>query len=72
MVGACNTHGETRNHTKFGLGRDHSEYIGVDGRIIFKWSLGKIGFRDVDRINLVRNRDRWRAILNTAIKLRVP
>lgn len=59
-------------HSKFGLGRDDSEDIGVDGRIIFKWSLGKIGLGDVDRINLVRNRDRWLAILNTAIKLRFP
>jgi hypothetical protein len=35
-----------RNNTLFSLenlkGRDHSEDLGVDGRIIFEWFLGKM------------------------------
>jgi hypothetical protein len=34
-------------HTKFWFvnlkGRDHSEDLGVDGKIILEWILGKIG-----------------------------
>jgi hypothetical protein len=34
--------------------------------------LGKIGFGDVDWINLAQDRDRWWAVLNTVKNLRVP
>jgi hypothetical protein len=41
---------------------DHSEDRGVDGRIILKWILEKWG---MDWIDLVLDRDRWRAVVNT-------
>jgi hypothetical protein len=45
MGGACSAHGETRNAHRILLqsvkGRDHSKDLGVDGRIILKWILGK-------------------------------
>jgi hypothetical protein len=34
--------------------------------------LGEIGFGDVDWIHLAQDRDRWRALLNMVINLRVP
>jgi hypothetical protein len=34
--------------------------------------LREIGFGDVDWIHLTRDRDRWRAIVNTVMSLRVP
>jgi hypothetical protein len=34
--------------------------------------LREIGFGDVDWIDLAQDRDRWRAILNTVMNLRVP
>jgi hypothetical protein len=34
--------------------------------------LGKIGFGYVDWIHLAQDRDRWRALVNTAMNLRVP
>jgi hypothetical protein len=37
-----------------------------------KMDLREIWFGDVDRIHLARDRDRWRAIVNTVMSLRVP
>jgi hypothetical protein len=34
--------------------------------------LREIGFGDVDWINLAQDRDRWRAVVNTVMDLRVP
>jgi hypothetical protein len=37
-----------------------------------KMNLGEIGFGDVDWIHLAQDRDRWRAVVNTVMNLRVP
>jgi hypothetical protein len=37
-----------------------------------KMGLREIGFGDVDWIHLAQYRDRWRALVNTVMKLRVP
>jgi hypothetical protein len=42
---------------------------GIDGRIILRWIFRKWG---MDRIDLAQDRDRWRALVNEAMKLRVP
>jgi hypothetical protein len=34
--------------------------------------LREIGFGDVDRIHLAQDMDRWRALVNTVMNLRVP
>jgi hypothetical protein len=39
---------------------------------ILKMDLWEIGFRDVDWIHLAQDRDRWRALENTVMTLRVP
>jgi hypothetical protein len=44
---------------------------GVDGRIILKWIVEKWD-GDMDWINLAQDRDRWLALLNTVMNLRVP
>jgi hypothetical protein len=37
-----------------------------------KMDLREIGFGDVDWINLTQDMDRWRAVVNTVMNLRVP
>jgi hypothetical protein len=34
--------------------------------------LGEVGWGDVDWIGLAKDRNRWRALVNSVLKLRVP
>ena len=52
-------------------GKKHLEEPGVDGRIILKWIFRKWD-GDMDWINLAQNRNRWRALVNAVMNLRVP
>jgi len=51
--------------------RDHSEGPAVDGRILFKWVV-KNWVGGMDWIYLAQDRDRWRALMNAVMNLRVP
>ena len=44
---------------------------GIDGRIILKWLLEKWD-GDTYWIDLAEDRDRWRAVVNAVMNLRVP
>jgi hypothetical protein len=44
---------------------------GVDGRIILKW-ISKRWVGGMDWIELAQDRDRWQALVNAVINLRVP
>jgi len=66
--------GERGGYTDFWWGNlsewDHSEDPCIDGQIILRWI-----FRKWDGgygLYLVQDRDRWRAVVNAVIKLRVP
>jgi hypothetical protein len=50
---------------------DHLKDPGVDGRIILKWTCERLD-GGMDWINLAQDRDRWRALVNAVMKLRVP
>jgi hypothetical protein len=50
--------------------RDHSEDRSVDGRMGSEWTLGKFG-GGVKWIRVAQDRDRWRALVNAVMKLRV-
>jgi hypothetical protein len=67
--------GRGQVHTGFWWGnireRDHLEGAAVDGRIILKWILENWD-GGMDWIDLVQDRDRWRALVNAVMNCRVP
>jgi hypothetical protein len=44
---------------------------GVDGRMGLEWTLGRLVGGGVEWIHLAQDRDRWRAVVNAVMKLRV-
>jgi hypothetical protein len=50
---------------------DHVGDPGADGRIILKWIFKKWD-GGMDWIELVQDRDRWRAVVNAVMNIRVP
>jgi hypothetical protein len=62
-------------HTVFWWGdlteRYHLVDLGVDVRMILKWAFRK-GDRGMDWIDLARDRNRWRALVNAVMNIRVP
>jgi hypothetical protein len=67
---ACGTHGERSERWESPKERDHSEDKGVVGRMGSEWILGD-WWRCVDWIRLAQDRDRWRAVVNAVMTLRV-
>jgi hypothetical protein len=52
--------------------RDHLGDPSVDGRIILRWIFQEVGCGGMERIELAQERDRWRALVNAVMNLRVP
>jgi hypothetical protein len=65
--GACGTHGRERKVYKFWWGspneRDHLKDQDVDGRMESEWILGRL-VGGVEWIQLTKDWDRWRALVN--------
>jgi hypothetical protein len=53
-------------------GRDHLEDPGVGGRIILRWICRKLGCEGMDWNKLAQDRNRWRALVNAVMNVRVP
>jgi len=68
--------GRGEANTGFWLGnlreRDHLGDPGVNGRIILRWIFRKWVVGGMDWIELTQDRDRWRALANAIMNLRVP
>jgi hypothetical protein len=59
-------------HTEFWWGdlrgRDHLQDLRVDS----KMNVHAVGWGDIDWVDLAQDEDRWRAVVNTVMNLRVP
>jgi hypothetical protein len=55
------------NETVLQLGRPRHRW--VDN---IRMDLGEVGWGDVDWIDLAKDRNRWRAVVNSVLNLRVP
>jgi len=71
MGGSCSTYGRQESCTQ-GLWRnlrerDHLEDLGVDRRM----RVQEVGERGMDWTDLAQVRDRWRALMNGVMNLRV-
>jgi hypothetical protein len=76
MGGTCSTNEEKRNAYRLLVGKPEGRRpLGSTRR---KWldnirmDLVEVGWGDVDRIGLAQGRDRWRALANSVLNLRVP
>jgi len=53
-------------------GKNHWGDPAIDGRVILRWILRKCDVGGMDWIELANYRDKWRALVNVAMNLRVP
>jgi hypothetical protein len=53
-------------------GRDHSEDVRVDVRIILEWILEKYGAKLWNGLFLAQDRNQWRILVNKVMNFRVP
>jgi hypothetical protein len=76
MGGPCSTNGEKRNAYRLLVGKPEGKK--PLGRARHRWvdnirmDLGEVVWGDVDWIGLAKDRNRWRAVVNSVLNLRVP
>jgi hypothetical protein len=76
MDGTCSTNGGKRNVYRLLVGKPEGRR--PMGRPRRRWvdnvrmELVEVGWGDVDWIGLAQDRDRWRALVNSVLNLRVP
>jgi hypothetical protein len=76
MSRPCSTNGEKRNSYRiFMVKSEGKRPPGKPGR---RWvdnirmDFGEVGWGDLDWIGLAKDRNRWRALVNSVLNLRVP
>jgi hypothetical protein len=52
--------------------RDNWEDQDAGGWTISKWMRDRMGWSEVDWLDMAQDRDQWRALVNTILNLRVP
>jgi hypothetical protein len=76
MGGPCSTNGEKRNAYRLLVGKSKGKW--PLGRPRRRWvdnirmDVGEVGWGDVDWIGLAKDRNKWRALMNWVLNLRVP
>jgi hypothetical protein len=76
MGGSCNTYGEKRDAYRLLVGNPEGKR--PLGRPRRRWVdnirmiRGEVGCSDVDWIGLTQDRNRWRALVNLVLNVRVP
>jgi hypothetical protein len=76
MGGPCSTNREKRNAYRLLVGKPEGKRL--LGRPIRRWvdnirmDLGEVRWGDVDWIGMAKDRNRWRALVNSVSNLRVP
>jgi hypothetical protein len=76
MGGSCSTNGTKRNAYRLLVGKPEGKR--PLGRPRRRWvdnirmDLGEVGCGDVDWIGLAQDGNRWRAVVNSVLNLRVP
>jgi hypothetical protein len=76
MGGPCSTNGEKRKAYRLLVGKPEGKR--PLGRPRRRWvnnirmALGEVGWGDVDWIGLAQDRNRWTALVNSVLNLRVP
>jgi hypothetical protein len=74
MGGPCSTNGKKRNAYRLSVGKPEGKR--PLGRPRRRWvdnirmDLGEAGWGDVDWIGLAKDRNRWRALVNSVLNLR--
>jgi hypothetical protein len=72
MGGPCSTNGEKSNAYRLFVGKrplGRPRHRWVDN---IRMDLGEVGWGDLDWIGLAKDRNRWRAVVNSVLNLRVP
>jgi hypothetical protein len=76
LGGPCSTNGEKRNAYRLLVGKREGKR--PLGRPRLRWvdnirkDLGEVGWGEVDWIGLAKDRNRWRALVNSVLNLRFP
>jgi hypothetical protein len=76
MGGSCSTNGKKRKAYRLLVGKPEGKRpLGRPGRRRvdnIRMDLGEVVWGDVDWIGLAQDRNRWRALVNSVLNLRVP
>jgi hypothetical protein len=76
MGRACSTNGEKRNAYRLSVGKSEGKRPLARPRRrwvdIIQIDLKETGWDGMDWIDLVQDRDQWRALVNTVMNIRIP